>query len=682
MNNKAQMITIFFSLFLILAIITILGIESANLLSNENINSLLQQYNIPKLEYSYMLYSIVGTSNLSASNLSTLLINNTIIKSYKNTLINLNISINNANDSYLNTYPDPYVIFIEEGLKTGESWSVTYGGKTNTSTSSIITFYNDSIYNVFKEYSYSLPAGSEKQIPGTNCYYVNGPTPTNGKAGQGSIILIVFSNQTYCKTTFIENGLPSGTKWNVTYNGLLNSSTTNTITFLAPFLGFPNQTLTIHNSQSIATPAPFQQMVNLTINSSNSKFINMTGKYAFQNVEFLNTTTGNVIDSWLESYNVNNGKGYAIYWIKLPNGIPAGSTINDVEVVYYPANTNLFNGNTIGEAPTLSSSYAEYDDGANIFDYYWNFAGTTLPSGWEEYFVGGTADAAVVVDNGVALESHSSDDEAFIYYPGLSSTNYVLDIFSPGGPKVIGWLNSGSPSGDALFTGTSSYLLEDGYSGYAVAGQTGGITLEDSSGVSYVTNPMKLYSNTEYSFYWVDGSQRFAYNYNNGVITGSNTDVSTTSDNSIYLGGDWSSSGYSNINVNYTEVDLRAEPPNGVMPSVSVSSVNNIGYPFSVSVPPKTTSNGCTISYAASPSSGFAPSGYTEYVDYTETAICAFNNMAITNSQSIATPAPFQQMVNLTINSSNSKFINMTGKYAFQNVESGLENLKKVLKRL
>ncbi|MEM4098978.1 MAG: hypothetical protein QXW57_04440, partial [Candidatus Micrarchaeaceae archaeon] len=32
-------------------------------------------------------------------------------------------------------------------------------------------------------------------------------------------------------TTFSENGLPSGTEWNVTYDGILNSSTTNTITF-------------------------------------------------------------------------------------------------------------------------------------------------------------------------------------------------------------------------------------------------------------------------------------------------------------------------------------------------------------------------------------------------------------------------------------------------------------------
>ncbi|MEM3215977.1 MAG: hypothetical protein QXS17_03615, partial [Candidatus Micrarchaeaceae archaeon] len=33
---------------------------------------------------------------------------------------------------------------------------------------------------------------------------------------------------------FVESGLPSGTKWNVTYNGIINSSTTNTIVFSTP----------------------------------------------------------------------------------------------------------------------------------------------------------------------------------------------------------------------------------------------------------------------------------------------------------------------------------------------------------------------------------------------------------------------------------------------------------------
>jgi len=124
----------------------------------------------------------------------------------------------------------------------------------------------------------------------------------------------------------------------------------------------------ISNYQFVSTPQPFQQMINLTINSSNRKYINETGYYAFQNVEFLNTTSGKVINSWLEEYNSK----YAIFWIKLPDGIPANTTINDIAIGFASNTTNLFNDNTTGEAPQLSSTYGEYDNGANIFNNYFN----------------------------------------------------------------------------------------------------------------------------------------------------------------------------------------------------------------------------------------------------------------------------------------------------------------------
>ncbi len=147
-------------------------------------------------------------------------------------------------------------------------------------------------------------------------------------------------------------------------------------------------------------------MINLTINSTNSAYINQTGKYSFQNVEFFNTTDGAIIDSWLENYTTK----HAIFWIKLPNGIPANTTLNDIAIGFASNDTNLFNNKTTGEAPQLSPTYAEYDNGANVFNFYDNFKETSLnKSKWN--IVNNNANASggtYTVDNGINIKANSS----------------------------------------------------------------------------------------------------------------------------------------------------------------------------------------------------------------------------------------------------------------------------------
>ena len=72
--------------------------------------------------------------------------------------------------------------------------------------------------------------------------------------------------------------------------------------------------LLITNYQNIATPNPFQQMINISV-SSIDNYVNTTS--FGQNVEFV-YNNNSVIPSWLESYNSK----YAIWWIKIPS-IPA-----------------------------------------------------------------------------------------------------------------------------------------------------------------------------------------------------------------------------------------------------------------------------------------------------------------------------------------------------------------------
>ena len=60
--------------------------------------------------------------------------------------------------------------------------------------------------------------------------------------------------------------------------------------------------LNISNSQSTATPNPFQQMINITSADSGWTYINTNQTTAFgENVEFF-YANGTIIPSWLENY--------------------------------------------------------------------------------------------------------------------------------------------------------------------------------------------------------------------------------------------------------------------------------------------------------------------------------------------------------------------------------------------
>ena len=117
--------------------------------------------------------------------------------------------------------------------------------------------------------------------------------------------------------------------------------------------------ISITNSQNVNTTAPYQQM--LTINSA---------KYAsyetanLSNVEFFDYG-GNLLNSWLE--NGNNKWGTSIYWISLPNGIPASSTII-IYMGFANTTTNLFDGVHVGEASQLSPVFGQYNNIGNVMN--------------------------------------------------------------------------------------------------------------------------------------------------------------------------------------------------------------------------------------------------------------------------------------------------------------------------
>jgi hypothetical protein len=334
--------------------------------------------------------------------------------------------------------------------------------------------------------------------------------------------------------------------------------------------------ITIKNTQTSPTPNPFQQMINISSSSTPWAYINTSqSSYFGQNVEFF-YSNGEVIPSWLEQYH----SGYAIWWIKIGN-IPSSSSIT-IYMGFASKATNLFNGNTIGEAPQLSSTYAEYDDGANVFNNYWNFAGTRLPSGISSV----TSDGSVIVNNGVILKGSTSETggENGIYttssfsapiivdYYGTQSTSPQGDVWGDSEPGFSNYIaaSDGSPNGGGTFTlvdfegspGGTNVNSQASPSTSQGGTENQGILPNENSGYS-VSVWTQIYTSSSYYTYQ-------NYVNNTGDITGASNTASLPF--VIMVGNNEATYAPNGMTVYWLRT--RAYPPNGVMPSVTFGSVS------------------------------------------------------------------------------------------------------------
>ncbi len=118
--------------------------------------------------------------------------------------------------------PPVYAVsFTETGLPAGTTWTLTVG--THSASSNTATIAVD-LSNGSYAFSVSPAVGYT-------------PTPANGTvavSGAPVTVSIVFLPPPTYAVTFTETGLASGTNWSVTFNGVVGSSTTSTISFTVP----------------------------------------------------------------------------------------------------------------------------------------------------------------------------------------------------------------------------------------------------------------------------------------------------------------------------------------------------------------------------------------------------------------------------------------------------------------
>jgi hypothetical protein len=193
--------------------------------------------------------------------------------------------------------------------------------------------------------------------------------------------------------------------------------------------------ITVHKITLSGVPSgtgTYQQLI--TINNPADYGINSNGS----NILFFDNSNLTELYAWEQSVNSS-----AIQvWIKNYNS----SSVIDMEVLASSDNEFSANG-YLGEAPTLSTTYGQYDNGKMVFEFYDNFAGTALSPGWTS--MGGSS--TLTVDNGVTITPVTVNQNDVGYYNSYQAPqNSVVDaLYTDTG--------SGTVRGGGIGFGTAVY---------------------------------------------------------------------------------------------------------------------------------------------------------------------------------------------------------------------------------
>ena len=308
--------------------------------------------------------------------------------------------------------------------------------------------------------------------------------------------------------------------------------------------------ITITNNQSVATAQGFQQEITF-----NPQLFASYESWDLGNIRFYDSN-GNPLYSWVESGNLSSTN--AIIWVKLDQIILAGGNIT-IQMRFLNQGTE-FDGVYAGEAPNLSSSYAQYDNGSNVFTNYQNFVSTNSTSFLNDW--NSNSSYLPTINNGAFFNTNNSDQHLVSNWPTNSSflynEVYVLSQNTTNCCTLNIILGSSSlPQSWEYETNTDNIGYADG-SG-----------LEISSNYSY-SPAIVAYANPNPQLPCIVGTYKniLYANYENvGTISGNILSGGYTAidENSGAMG--------ENSSLVIYWVRQRIAPPDNVMPTLSLSSV-------------------------------------------------------------------------------------------------------------
>ena len=244
----------------------------------------------------------------------------------------------------------------------------------------------------------------------------------------------------------------------------------------------------------------YQQL--LTIDNPTSYGINTAGS----NIQFT-AGNGTLLYAWVQSINSTSMQ----VWVKNYND----SSIIDIQI--FPTFENLFSANGyLGEAPQLSSTYAQYDNGKYVFVNYWNFAGTTLPS---SFTTAGTSSGSYSQNNGITLS-----DSSYLYeiITPISSGNITVNSLMELNSSTNGNIAVGYGGGGTTYPLYNSYELNFASAANNMYKYSSGTSSEIAAG---------SYSLATAIYSWAVSTSPSQNAYQNYTLKGSGTDSSLSLSN-------------------------------------------------------------------------------------------------------------------------------------------------------
>ncbi|MEM3845292.1 MAG: hypothetical protein QXU98_06285 [Candidatus Parvarchaeota archaeon] len=345
--------------------------------------------------------------------------------------------------------------------------------------------------------------------------------------------------------------------------------------------------ITLSNTTSTATPPNLQVRLNINFASLISNINADLG-----NIRFSSDPAGfNLLYAWLESApqgTFTQGSSVSSYissnvWVNLGNNtIPANGSLNIYMQVL--SSSTEFDGVYWGANPLWTSTYGQYDNGANVFNFYDNFAGTTLSSKWVEGTNGGTA----TINNGLTLIVPETIGD-YVYVASASaiaSVNTILEAYMNYNNMNVSGYREGFG-----FVSSQTYLLPSSESQNHISWQGSESATTESvfsvqTGSSYVlpigVNPVDGNYHI-WGLEWLSGEAGAWYNGYSPVTT-TTSDVPT---NVNYVTLSYCALGSLlgvPENLQFHWVRLRTYPPNGIDP-VLISIILLVGNYVSASTP-------------------------------------------------------------------------------------------------
>ncbi|MEM0124457.1 MAG: hypothetical protein QXF41_02875 [Candidatus Micrarchaeaceae archaeon] len=348
--------------------------------------------------------------------------------------------------------------------------------------------------------------------------------------------------------------------------------------------------INIVNGTYGAITTPFQQYISVPITPSIQNMISDIRQINFQD------GNGNIIPAWLESVSGTLWASASVsavnYWLKLtsPATISAGATVT----VYMCFNSiNVMDGIITGCAPQLTSTYAQYDNGTNVFSLYANgntpISDFTVTSGFTLTQATGVAYGSTTI-NALKLTGYSSSAGINFYLNTGSlsaSQSWIAEgngqwytSSQSGDTDIVSLIQSPSSSANAIAVGGipswgEVYFEQE----YMTAGSyTHDVNPQGSGGQSWVYGSLTyIAGSTTYSGY--TAPQLYS---TSGGYSGTTTNPISSTGGAIYLGviGD-QISGYP-ANAYWNFIRVRAYPPNNIMPTTQI----NITLPTLTQLPP------------------------------------------------------------------------------------------------